>query len=209
MKGHRTLVVSSLLIVIFLAANTTIAQTENPSPQPSPPATAQPAATPPQPEPNPADVGSMDAIINAVYEVHSGPAGAKRDWDRFRSLFVPGARLIPTEPRIKVTGHGWRVVPIEEYIRRVGPLLEKGGFFEKEVARRTEAWANIAQVFSIYESRHNADDPKPFMRGINSIQLLNDGKRWWIITVMWQNEDEKNKLPEKYMKKSGSMTRSQ
>lgn len=37
-------------------------------------------------------------------------------------------------------------------------------------------------------------------RGINSIQLMNDGKRWWIVTIFWQGEDEKNPLPEKYLK---------
>jgi hypothetical protein len=199
MQDHRTLLVSSLLILISFAANATKAQTEKPSPQPSPPATSQPPATPPPPEPNPADVSSIDAIINAVYEVHSAPAGAKRDWNRFRSLFVPGARLIPTGPQ-RSGEFGWRLASVDGYITHVGPSLEKDGFFEKEVARRTETWANMAQVFSVYESRRKADDPKPFMRGINSIQLLNDGKRWWIVTVMWQNEDEKNKLPDAYLK---------
>jgi hypothetical protein len=57
------------------------------------------------------------------------------------------------------------------------------GFYEKEIARRTEQFGNIAHVWSIYESRHNEDDPEPFMRGINSIQLFNDGKRWWIVNI--------------------------
>ena len=42
------------------------------------------------------DVGSIDAIITAAYDGISGPAGQKRDWDRERSLYFPGARLIPT-----------------------------------------------------------------------------------------------------------------
>ena len=86
------------------------------------------------------------------------------------------------------------------YVGYVGPRLEKDGFFEKEVSRKTEAGGNIAQVFSVYESRRNADDPKPFRRGINSIQLLNDGNRWWLKTVLWDNEDDNNKLPETYLK---------
>jgi hypothetical protein len=29
---------------------------------------------------------------------------------------------------------------------------------------------------------------------------MNDGSRWWIVTIFWQGEDEKNPLPEKYLK---------
>lgn len=199
MKSLRTTLVSSLFI-LFLVSNITMAQTDKPSPQPSPPATPQASATPAPPVANPADVSSMDAIVAAVYDVISGPQGKKRDWDRMRSLFAPGARLIPTGPR-KTGGHDWRVVTVEEYITKIGPLLEQQGFFEKEAGRLTDAWGNIAQVFSAYESRHTAEDPKPFQRGINSFQMINDGKRWWIVTVLWQNEDEKNPLPERILKK--------
>lgn len=78
--------------------------------------------------------------------------------------------------------------------------MEKNGFFEREIARRTETFGNIAHAFSTSEARHKADDAKPFSRGINSIQLMNDGKRWWIVTIFWQDEDEKAPLPEKYLK---------
>jgi hypothetical protein len=88
----------------------------------------------------------------------------------------------------------------EEYIQASAPSLEQNGFFEKEVSRRVEKFGNIAHVFSTYEARRNADDQKPFMRGINSIQLMNDGLRWWIVTVFWQAEDEKNPLPAEYLK---------
>lgn len=141
----------------------------------------------------------MDSIIAALYDVISGPAGKKRDWDRMRSLFVPGARLIPSGQR-PGGGYGYRVGTVEDYITRSAPVLESRGFFETEVARHTDAFGNIAHVFSTYDSRHKAEDAKPFARGINSIQLLNDGKRWWIVTVFWQGEDEKNPLPEKYLK---------
>jgi hypothetical protein len=200
--GRRNQLVIFSLFVICLTSNITIAQTEKPSPQPSPAATPQASATPSPPPPaNPADVSSIDAIIRAVYEVHSGEQGKKRDWDRMRSLFVPGARLILPAQSRSPGGYGWSVSAVDEYIKRVFPLLEKDGFFEKEVGRRTEAWKNIAQAYSAYESRRKADDPKPFMRGINSFQLINDGQRWWIVTVMWQNEDEKNPLPEGILKK--------
>jgi hypothetical protein len=76
----------------------------------------------------------------------------------------------------------------------------KEGFFEREKARTVEIYGNIAHVFSTYESFHKTGDKTPFMRGINSIQLLNDGKRWWVLTIMWQGETPENPLPEKYLK---------
>ena len=93
-----------------------------------------------------------------------------------------------------------QVLTVEDYIKGSGPFLEERGFFEKEVARRVEQYGNIAHVFSTYESRMKAEDPKPFMRGINSFQLWNDGKRWWVVTVFWQQEDPTTPLPDKYLK---------
>jgi len=189
-------------LVLFLLGTNTFAQTQTPSPQPSPTPSqqSQPAPSPSTPVANPADVGSMDAILAAVYDVISGPAGKKRDWDRMRSLFIPGARLIPTGPR-PGNAYGSRVLSVEDYVTRGDAIFEKEGFFEKELARRTESFGQIAHVFSTYEARHSPADPKPFIRGINSIQLMNDGKRWWIITIFWQAEDVQNPLPEKYLLK--------
>ena len=178
------------LIVIWLSAAAAVSARVQ-APQTDKP--AQPAA-------NPSDVASMDSIIAALYDVISGPAGKKRDWDRMRSLFTSGARLIPTSKR--PSGEiGSRVLTVEDYIKGSAKALEEGGFFEKEVARRTELYGNIAHVFSTYESRRKSDDAKPFARGINSIQLMNDGKRWWIVTVFWQAEGPDNPLPEKYLTK--------
>jgi hypothetical protein len=202
-----TLVVS--FFAAYICAVSVFAQTPSPSPQASPanaPATQTPAA-------NPADVSSIDSIIGALYDVISGPAGRKRDWDRFRSLFVPGARMIPTSPRrppgtapdAPLTGkeeYASRALTPEEYITRASSFLEEHGFFEREIARQTEQYAHIAHAFSTYESRHKAEDAKPFQRGINSIQLMNDGQRWWVVTVFWEGETEKTQLPGKYLKGS-------
>lgn len=147
---------------------------------------------------NASDVASIDSIVAALYDVISGPAGKKRDWDRMRSLFIPGGRLIPTGRR--PTGEaGHRVLTVEDYIAASSKSVAENGFFEREIARRTESFANIAHVFSTYEGRHKAEDAKPFVRGINSIQLMNDGKRWWIVTVFWQGEGPDTPLPEKYL----------
>jgi hypothetical protein len=164
-------------------------------------AQAQPAAPTPAavPAAKPEDVASIDAIIKAVYDVISGPAGQKRDWDRMRSLFVPGARLIPTGRRPDGS-KGSRVLTVEEYITLGGPGLEKNGFFEREIGRVEERYGNIAHLFSAYDSKRKAEDAEPFARGINSFQLMNDGTRWWIVTIFWQGETPDNPIPAKYLK---------
>ena len=147
---------------------------------------------------DPKDVSSIDAIIAAVYDVISGPAGQKRNWDRMRTLFVSDARMIATAKR--QTGEFVRrSMSVEDYITNSGPVLERDGFFEIEIGRKTEQYGNIVHLFSTYESKRTTADEKPFMRGINSIQLWNDGKRWWVITIFWQSESKDVPIPEKYI----------
>ena len=157
---------------------------------------AQEPAKPPAARPS--DVASIDAIIAAVYDVISGPAGQKRDWDRMRSLFVPGARLIPASPTPE-GGTAARVLDVDGYIERAGPALERG-FFESEISRKVDVFDNIAHVFSTYESRHGKADPQPFARGINSFQLMKDGDRWWIVTIYWEGERPGHPIPPQYLR---------
>ncbi len=148
---------------------------------------------------NALDVGSVDAIVAALYDTISGPIGKQRDWDRLRSLFSPDGRLVvmranPSGPATSTT------LSVDDYIGRVSVPFERDGFFEAEVAHHTESYGNIAQVFSTYASRRTSMDVKPFQRGINSVQLLNDGSRWWIVSLVWQAEGDKSPLPERYLK---------
>ena len=148
---------------------------------------------------NPADVSSIDAIVRAAYDAISGAAGEKRDWDRERSLYHPGARLIPTAKPGTNDDLAPQILDVEGFIARVEPYFAEHGFFEKEITRRTEQFGHIAHVWSVYESRHSENDPEPFMRGINSIQLFYDGIRWWILSIYWQHETAEDRIPEKYL----------
>jgi hypothetical protein len=149
------------------------------------------------------DVESIESIIAAVYAAISGPKGT-RDWDRLRSLFHPAARLIPSvvSPQDKEKGMiSTRVFTIDEFIKVIEPRVKVEGFFEQEIARRVERFGAVAHVFSTYESRHSLDDPKPFVRGINSIQLAFDGKRWWVVTILWDSERPGQSIPAEYLPK--------
>jgi hypothetical protein len=158
-------------------------------------ARAQTAAAPAAARP--ADVATPDAIIAATYGAISGPAGQPRDWDRFRSLLIPGARLIPSMRR--APGTATPVVwSAEDYIAAAGPGLERQGFFEREVHRTTEAFGAVLHAFSTYDSRRTPDG-QPFARGINSFQLYNDGTRWWVVTIFWDAESADKPIPAKYL----------
>jgi hypothetical protein len=170
-------------------------------------APAQQHATPPQSAPDPfagvpaakpEDVKSVDSLLAALYDVISGPAG-ERDWNRFRSLFMPNARLTSAE---KSPDGTVRVRPnsVEDYVRLGGAYFLKNGFFEKPIVSRVQTFGNVAQVFSSYESRH-APGEAPFARGINSFQLAYDGKRWWVVNILWDEERPDNPLPKEFASK--------
>lgn len=144
------------------------------------------------------DVGSVDAIIGALYDANTELVDRKQGADRSRSLFVPGARLMPTfrPPGGKgVIG----IQTVDDYVQRASSGPPRHGFFEREIARTSEAYGNIMQVFSTYESRRDSTDTRRG-HGINSIQLFNDGTRWWVVGVLWDNERPDKPIPAVYMK---------
>lgn len=135
------------------------------------------------PAARPSDVGSLDAILHTLYEVISGPASQPRDWERFRSLFLPGGRLIPV---VSIAGEKprARVLDPVDYIRRVQPIFATEDFWERESSRQTEIFGCVAHVLSSYESLRSQNGA-PFEWGKNSLQLFNDGSRWWIVSIIW------------------------
>lgn len=132
----------------------------------------------------------MDAILRAVYDVISGPAG-DRDWNRFRSLFIPEARLTSAQ---KQKDGSVFLADVEGYVKGAGNYFKTHAFYESAISNQVQKFGNVAQVFSSYESR-NAPNEKPFARGVNSIQLFNDGTRWWVVSILWDEETPANPLP--------------
>jgi hypothetical protein len=148
-----------------------------------------------------ADVDSIDHIMFAIYDVISGPPG-QRDWNRFRSLFVPEGRLTSTVKR--EGSDSVRLLTVEDYVNGAGKYFLTNGFFESAIVNKVQRFGNIAQVFSSYQSRHAAADVKPFTRGINSMQLFYDGKRWWVLSILWDEESPSNPLPSEMAKRSAA-----
>lgn len=143
------------------------------------------------------DVATPDAIISALYGVISGAPGETRDWERFKNLFKPEARLIPT----RKTAAGELIIQSmtpNEYVELFSSRIA-GGFYERELHRVTESYGTIMHVFSTYETKEKADGPVT-NRGINSIQLFFDGKRYYVVNIFWCAESMGYMLPEKYTK---------
>lgn len=145
-----------------------------------------------------AKVASLDSTLLTLYAVISGEKGEARNWELFTYLFHPEAKLIPSGKNEEGVFEARFITP-EGYIERSGKWLVENGFFEKEIHRVVQTFGNITQVFSTYESYRSEADEAPFMRGINSIQLLNDGERWWIINIYWTQESEENPIPNDYL----------
>lgn len=144
---------------------------------------------------------TIDSTLENLYAVISGEKGEARDWDLFRHLFHADAKLIPTRKQ-EDGSYNARFMTAEDYINTAGTYLVENGFFEKEIYRTVNSFGSITQVFSTYESYRSEADTEPFARGINSIQLLNDGTRWWIINIYWASESEDHPLPKEYLPKN-------
>jgi len=143
------------------------------------------------------DVGSADAIVKTLYEVISGPSSKARDWDRFRFLFGKDARMMTAVPH-KDSGTIIRTIKPEQYIQRNGTRLQEIGFTEKELHRITETHGAVTHMFSTYQSDLTVNGIAQQIRGINSIQLFNDGKRFYIVSVFWDG-DSKKQIDKKYL----------
>jgi hypothetical protein len=200
LPGVRVLCVASLL----LAGATLLGAARSAAAQPAA-GHAQPEAAPPPepPAPRAEDVATIEGIMTALYESTAGPAGQARDWDRLRSICGSETRFLAARPGAE----GRSVVfslTVEDYIMHNRRYFEKGGYFETEVARRVETFGNIAQVWSTYEARRSQDDPRPYTRGINSVQLLRDGERWWVLSVLWDMERPESPIPARYLESPAS-----
>ena len=145
-------------------------------------------------------VTSLDSTLETLYSVISGEKGEARDWEKFKYLFHPDAKLIPTGASENGLINA-NFMTTDDYVELAGKWLVDNGFHEVEIHRTTNTFGSVTQVFSTYESYKSKYDKEPFARGINSIQLLNDGKRWWVINIYWQQETAELPIPAEYLPK--------
>ena len=167
-------------------------------------AAASPVRTPvPPPESGPLTVqpdgASVDTIVAALYAAVSHGPEYEPNWIRLRLLFLDRAIIVP--PR-RPGAEALTVLDVDAFEERIRSYIagrrERGeplGFTEREIARRENRFGNVCQVFSTYETVRAPADPAPFARGVHSIQLVSDGRRWWIAALVWDTEREDNPIP--------------
>ena len=162
------------------------------------PTAAQQGEIPEVPEADPADVQTIDGLIEALYGSISGPVGQERDFDRFRSLFAPHGKLVPLTAQSPMGYVYWTP---EQYWSQNSQALVQIGFTEAEIGRTVEEFGILTHVFSTYVSyRGDQGDPDtPFARGINSIQLVWHQDRYWIVSISWDSERPGNTIPDRYI----------
>jgi len=144
------------------------------------------------------DFTEIGTVLHELYAAISGPAGP-RDLSRELRLFHPAGRLMRTG--VDEDGRPWiRVMNPEEYHADTAEFFASGDFYEIELAHRKERFGNIAWVRSVYECRRHPSDPEILKRGVNSIQLFHDGERWWVLSVLWDNERDGLTLPGEWLR---------
>jgi hypothetical protein len=125
------------------------------------------------------DVGTLDGIIKAYYDVVSVKKGTKVIFERDSLLHIPGVRVGSAGIDAKGTPV-LHYTTLKEYHRESDAYMEKDGFYEHETSRSVQNIRNIYHVWSGYEERHEQGG-KIIGQGINSIELFYDGKRFWIL----------------------------
>lgn len=143
-------------------------------------------------------VASIDSIIFNLYDVISGEKTEERDWELFKYLFKKEARLISTRKKSNDKDDVY-FMTVDDYIENATAFFKQNNFFEKEIFRKSERFGSLVHVWSTYETLNKNESETPIARGINSIQLFNDGTRWWIVNIYWTSESSENKIPEQYL----------
>jgi len=141
----------------------------------------------------PEDVNTIEGIVKASYETISGGVGVARQWGRDRTLFAPSVRYISLSKN-KAGEVKARTSDYQEYLDESDDFLVKQGFTEAELGDEIKRFGNVATVLSSYEGRVQSTG-KVVTRGVNIFSLYFDGKRWWIQTMMWDEEGPENPIP--------------
>jgi len=135
------------------------------------------------------DVAEPGRLIRAMYECISGPAGAARDWERYRYLQRTDARSLRTVVDADGSTRS-EVFSVDQYIANVSDFFANNDFYEVETDQRIQRYGQVAHIWSRYEARPSPDSPVLLKRGANSIQLCLEQDRWWVVSTIWDNDRE-------------------
>ena len=148
---------------------------------------------------------SLDRVVHKLY----GSLTYKKDsifpgTETIRSCFVSSNSML-----MEVKDEEYTKYTLEEYLTLFKESLNSGGYKsveEYELSNTKEMFGDIAHVMSIYNTRVVLEGGDIIeKRGINSIQLIKADNDWKIVSIIWYDEDEKNKLTGDYLNFKGAV----
>tara|TARA_R110000744_G_C19053320_1_gene528114 strand:- start:64 stop:576 length:513 start_codon:yes stop_codon:yes gene_type:complete len=140
------------------------------------------------------DVESVDAIMNAYYDVVSGSSNEPWEFERDKYIHSKDAVITRLDENGKAESHTLEA----EYIPF--GLSPKEDFYEKELKRKVSKYGNVAQVWSAFEIRTDPNT-ETNIRGLNSVQLHYESGRWWIDSWTCEMESEKSSVVSEFLNK--------
>lgn len=164
------------LAVLGLAPALLQSAQEAPKALPAPPLRAELSA---------GEAATPEALTASLYAFISGPAGQKRDLAKIRALFHPTARVVVAGNHPE-KGAFLRVIELEPFLAFAVPQWETGFFEQAAAAPTVQRWQGLAQVWTPYAIRRSAGGAVEYT-GVNALQCVWDGKRWWITHLAFQS----------------------
>jgi len=126
----------------------------------------------------------VDTLMRDFYAVISFEEGSAPDWQRMVGLFSPHARIT------RVTPEAVDYLDLAGFRSLAEELIEVGAFtslYEHEIARRTDRYGQVMHIASAYETKIAASADDYIERGVNSLQLVRDDRRWQILSLCWDD----------------------
>lgn len=142
------------------------------------------------------DLKLIDNLTAELYNAICFEVGVHPPMERLTKLFIPTANMIRND------GDSPEVMTVDDFIKSYTDRISDGtikSFYEGELNHITEIFGKIAHRFSVYETKFDLANPEPFSIGINSIQFIKIGDDWKISSIVWNNQNDTNKIPDKYL----------
>ncbi|MCD4664302.1 MAG: nuclear transport factor 2 family protein [Bacteroidales bacterium] len=146
------------------------------------------------------DLGEINKVVNKLYSNLTFKQKETPKLAKLKDIFYRKGLLINNTANDPIN------YTLKEFTDVINGQVRTGkveAFKEEELSSKVEFFGKIAQCFSTYESGFILAGRDDYItkRGINSIQLIKVNGKWLIVSVVWNEEDEELKLPEKYLDK--------
>lgn len=145
------------------------------------------------------DLNSIDGLVKALYQGISFAPRKQPEYKMLELLFHSNALVTPPKGD---TGGVLTPMTARQFITSFDKSLKSEGLIElgateEEVGRQTLVFQRTALVASSYHFTVSGSDT-PVARGVNSLQLVFDQDRWWILSLAWDRPKQGEPLAIQY-----------